>query len=461
MLTKLRIRNFKAWPETGPLRLAPLTVLFGTNSAGKTSIPQLLLMLKQTAESPDRRRPLQLGDDQKLVDLGTFEDLLHGHDLTRTFEFELEFTLDPAIDVSDPLSNMKYRGDRIAFSAKVVADKEQQPQVEEFRYALCLGEERSFEVALARRAGAGKATFKLESSAYKFVRHQGRAWPLPPPVRFYGFPDEVSAYYQNAAPTADLVLALERSLRSIYYLGPLREYPKRDYRWSGEVPDHVGVRGERAVEAILASGERAFNSKPRQKTKAMPALVAERLKDMRLIESFEVKRLSTAGKVYEVLLQTGLRLPKVKLTDVGFGLSQILPVIVECFYVPRHSIVIFEQPEIHLHPRAQADLADLFVDAINAREGGQPRDCQFIIESHSEHFLRRLQRRIAEAAIAKSQTALYFVHTRQGMAQVEALDIDDYGNIRNWPENFFGDEMADLVARTDAQAKRMEKGGIE
>ena len=65
MLTKLRLRNFKAWKDSGDIRLAPLTVLFGTNSAGKTSIPQLLLLLKQTAESPDRQRALQLGDNRR------------------------------------------------------------------------------------------------------------------------------------------------------------------------------------------------------------------------------------------------------------------------------------------------------------------------------------------------------------------------------------------------------------
>ena len=73
MLTKLRIKNFKAWKDSGELRMAPLTVLFGTNSAGKTSIPQLLLLLKQTAESPDRQRALHLGDGRTLVDVGTFE----------------------------------------------------------------------------------------------------------------------------------------------------------------------------------------------------------------------------------------------------------------------------------------------------------------------------------------------------------------------------------------------------
>jgi predicted ATPase len=178
---------------------------------------------------------------------------------------------------------------------------------------------------------------------------------------------------------------------------------------------------------------------------------------MGLIHDFQVKQLGEHRKEYEVLVRTGAKLPEVKLTDVGFGVSQVLPVIVECFYVPRRSIVIFEQPEIHLHPSVQAELADLFVDAIRAREHGSGRDCQFIVESHSEHFLQRLQRRIAEEELSPQDAALYFVHTKDAAAHLEPLDVDLYGNIRNWPAGFFGDEMGDLVARTEAQARRMKK----
>jgi predicted ATPase len=219
----------------------------------------------------------------------------------------------------------------------------------------------------------------------------------------------------------------------------------------------VGVRGDRAVEAILAAGDRRFNWKPKQRTKPLPAIVAEYLRKMELIRDFQVRSLGQYRNEYEVLVRKNSELPEVKLTDVGFGVSQVLPVIVECFYVPRRSIVIFEQPEIHLHPRVQAELADLFVDGIRAREGGVDRECQFIIESHSEHFLRRLQRRIAEGKLEQKDTALYFVHTEGSTARIEELDVDRYGNIRNWPDEFFGDEMGDLVARAEAQARRMEE----
>jgi predicted ATPase len=452
MLTRLRFKNFKAWPDSGDVRLAPLTVLFGTNSAGKTSIPQLLLMMKQTAASPDRQRALQLGDNRTLVDLGVYDDIVFGHDVTRPLEIELDWTAMESLEILDPMSGDRFSGDRLGFRVEIEGDKRHQPFVRSFRYSVGNGAP-SLDVEMRRLDDNKK--FELKSGQYKLVRHPGRVWPLPEPERFYGFPDEATAYYQNTAFTSDLVLALEKQLDSIYYVGPLRDYPSRLYLWSGEVPEHVGIKGEKTVEAILAAQDRTFHLKPRERKRSLAELVADRLRAMGLIREFRVSPLGKHRKEYEVLVKTGAKMPDVKLTDVGFGVSQVLPVVVECFYVPPQSVVIFEQPEIHLHPRVQAELADLFIDAIRARENGMPRGCQFLIESHSEHFLRRLQRRIAEEEVSAEDTALYFVHTERDHARLEALDVDMFGNIKNWPQGFFGDEMEDLVARTKAQSKRM------
>lgn len=462
MLTKLRLRNFKAWKDSGDIRLAPLTVLFGANSAGKTSIPQLLLLLKQTAESSDRQRALQLGSNRTLVDAGTYDEVVHGRDISQPLRFTLGWSLDRPLVIYDPIAGKDYSGDGLEFSACLEADSKHQPRAVWFRYELRREEQAVLDLTVGEKADSkrqrNKPEFELASTQYLLTRHAGRTRPLPEPVRFYGFPDEMAAYYQNSAFASDLVLELERMLKSIFYVGPVREYPKRLYLWSGEIPDHVGVSGEDTVDAILAASDRSFSWRPKQKPKPLPQLVAERLKSMGLIHDFQLKPLGLHRKEYEVLVRTNSKLPEVKLTDVGFGVSQVLPVVVECFYVPRRSIVIFEQPEIHLHPRVQADLADLFVDAIRAREGSAARDCQFIIESHSEHFLRRLQRRIAEGELPNENAALYFVHAEGAQARIEELDVDRFGNIKNWPENFFGDEMADLVARSDAQARRMQSG---
>ena len=459
MLTGLRVRNFKAWKDTGEVRLAPITVFFGVNSSGKTSLHQLLLMLKQTAQSPDLARVLHPGDENTLVDLGTVQDLVHGHELNTPIGFSLEWhQVDPLV-VIDPRTDKEYFGDDIRFEVEISHSngKAPTPYVKHFEYRL--GDPNAGGLSVRMEPNAReKRKYDLTADGYSLIRQTGRPWPLPPPIRFYGFPDETKAYFQNAAFVADLALSLERTLGSVYYVGPLREYPKRSYLWSGERPDHVGTRGNRAVESLLAAGDRRFNLRPKQRTKSLQEVAAQWLAEMGLIESFKTKRLAEHRKEYEVLVRTVNSSYDVNLTDVGFGVSQVLPVIVECFYVPSQSTIIFEQPEIHLHPRVQADLADLFIEAIQAREDGLERGIQLIVESHSEHFLRRLQRRIAEEKLLHTQVALYFCEPTEQGASIRELETDLFGNIRNWPQSFFGDEMGDLAAMTEAVMRRKKLG---
>ncbi|WP_217652039.1 AAA family ATPase [Aeromonas salmonicida] len=111
MLTHLHIKNFKAWKDTGPIKLAPLTVIFGANSAGKSSLGHLLLALKQTTLSVDRKRPLHLGDENALIDLGTFSECLHNHDLQSALQFELGWkTQGKDLEARDPLSKKNIPG---------------------------------------------------------------------------------------------------------------------------------------------------------------------------------------------------------------------------------------------------------------------------------------------------------------------------------------------------------------
>jgi predicted ATPase len=116
-----------------------------------------------------------------------------------------------------------------------------------------------------------------------------------------------------------------------------------------------------------------------------------------------------------------------------------------------------EQPEIHLHPQVQAELADALISATKATQNGKARNTQLVIESHSEHLLQRIQRRVAEGELKSEDVAIYFCKRSNTGAELEELKIDEYGEINNWPDNFFGNEMADLMARTVAGAERKAK----
>jgi predicted ATPase len=453
MLTKLRIENFKAWKDTGQIRLAPLTVLFGANSAGKSSLGHLLLALKQTASSADRRRALHTGDESSLIDLGTFVETLHGHDKKAVLEFCLEWTIPNGLEVQNPLEERQvYEGNRLALASTIAAGANEQPVVRAVRYEL----RAENDVVLTATLSHEGNKVQLNTAPYKLVHAIGRKWPLDPPEKFYRVSDHSLARFQNADFLANFALEVERTLASLSYLGPLRDHPHRTYGWAGNTPDTVGARGEYAIACILAAeaSGRKLNRGKRKRQQSFTQFIAQWLVELGVIDSFTVRATAPGRKDYEVKVKTRGGLTEVALPDVGFGVSQVLPALVQAFYCPAESIVWMEQPEIHLHPQVQAELADVFISAVQAYEHGRPRNVQLIIETHSEHFLNRLQRRIAEEALRPEDVAIYFAKRTTKGAELEELKVNLVGDITNWPENFFGDEMGDIVARTEAASKR-------
>ncbi len=459
MLTELQIKNFKAWQDTGVIRLAPLTVIFGANSSGKSSLGHLMLALKQTVQLTDRKRALHLGDESSLIDLGTFSDCLYGHDLKQPLEFSLRWRLPGTLTLKNALdATHVYRGDELRLSSTLRADKADQPQTTSFRYELF---DRESEV-LTVKHDRGPTQARLECSPLKLVRAVGRTWPVEPPEKFYRFSDRTLLRYQNADFLADFALQTERVLDQLFFLGPLRQPPRRTYQWSGDTLPDVGALGQYAIPALLAATaqDRKLNRGHRQRVQRFDEFIARWMTDLGVIDSFTVRSVAKGRKEYEVLVKTHPKSPEVRLTDVGFGVSQVLPALVQAFYAPPGSTIWMEQPEIHLHPMAQSNLADLFISAVKSYENSAPRNTQLIVETHSEHFLTRLQRRVAEQVISAEDVAIYFVNRKASGADMEALRLNMFGDIENWPENFFGDEMGDIAARTMA-AMQLQSGVID
>ena len=406
MITELSAQNFKSWKNTGKLQIAPLTGFFGANSSGKTSILQTLLMLKQTVERPpDWNGVIDFGDDDSLVNVGGFNDLIHQHNL--------DLSLGIAVSWQLPEKQSFVKADFLSFSMSIV----KKYGLHNFCYTI------------------GEHEFKIEweSSGYKYKL--GSYWERAELFRCYG----VANPYGPLESFKPLKEAFENLFHRICYLGSLRESPYSRYAWQGNHPKDTGQSGKEMISAILSK---------RVKLQGIDKQIMEWLQRLDLIDSYRLNPISGSETEYEFLVRKYKGGPEVRLTDVGFGVSQVLPVLVLSYYVPEGSILILEQPEAHLHPKVQSELADLLIEVVKNRQ------LQIILESHSEHLLIRLMRRIAEEQISADDIAFYFCEMNEGVSEIERLNVDPYGNITNWPQNFFGDEMGDLAAKAKAEMKR-------
>lgn len=453
MLKKLRIQNFKIWEDTGEIELAPLTLLFGTNSSGKSSIGQFLMMLKQTVNSYDKTIVFNLGSVNDSVQLGSFKEMISHHDVSKNLEFSYSWDLNDRISFKDTLNKTSYTGDSLKFEGNIF-EQNSRLQVESFKYSVFLGEHFKFSIS-AQKDGKNGGKYKYAANGYDLKRYKGRVWDPTSLIQFYGMPNELNIYYQNISFAQTFNLFQEKLFKSISYLGPMRNRPDRFYIWQGEAPDSVGYYGEKTVNALLASSkEKIINITKRTKKYTIEEMIAYQLARMGLIDDFKIEQIAKGRREYEIKVKTSNANDWVTLADVGFGVSQVLPVLTQCFYAPNNSIILIEQPEIHLHPCAQSILADVMIDVVKSRKNNEARNIQLIIETHSEHFLRRIQRRIAEREIDENLIKAYFASNYGKTGKLEKLQIDLYGNIKNWPENFFGDEMGDVVAHSKAVLKR-------
>ena len=447
MFKQISMTNFKSWRETGPIRLAPLTGFFGANSSGKSSLLQMLLLLKQTVESKDRNLALEtagMGDDY--VNLGTPSELTFADATEMSLGIAWQFppTNTKPTTLEIPMINRNESlciGD-MAFESRIHAEQ-QRIYVSSLHY----WKDRDFSVKFIR-SGNNHYTIDIDVQGEKPVRTQGRPRVYMKPEKSYSFSDEALRYYQSTSYLSDLVLQFERQFQHLNYLGPLREYPQRDYTWGGGSPPNVGFKGELAVHALLAGKNQKVYRDGRRQYSKLETRVAQWLVELGLAHSFETRPLFKGSNQYVVWLKRHAESPEVRITDLGIGISQVLPVLVLCYYVPEGSTIILEQPELHLHPSVQAGLADVFIDVI------KNRNLQILLESHSEHLLRRLQRRIAEEVFSPEETALYFCEMNNGESELTTLDVDMFGNIRNWPDDFFGNLAGDVVEAVSAGLNR-------
>lgn len=562
MLREYQLTNFKAFAGPEKLPIRPITLIYGPNSSGKSSVLQSLLLLKQTlqeAEDPDT----VLLPKGNLVNLGSYREFVHRHDVSQSFSFKVkleldepelqedfgkivskDFELDPILELQvtfaydketsnvvlssidlfvgdDPSSLICYRpvdkntwqyeGDSFhntAFQKEIinyehiiwlkwygqvkdVIFRRREEEVKRIFTKLRLQEKRrkgwtkrlpeelydcqkELEDKLREinrdeieRKEVEKVLLSIKSLIRLWEHFEDYSWDkakedlsklsTEPYLYCRGFlpvrsddhdleeskPSEevwkLSNVYKPKNPPniSDLTILASDACRSLFeemtYIGPLREYPERIYTFSGNTGKQVGKSGKMVPDILFKNPE-------------LLQRVNAQLGRFDLGYEFKVAKFTNSetgekSDIFALQLVDQYTGVNVSLQDVGFGISQVLPIIVQSM-LSRNTTLLFEQPEIHIHPRLQAELGSLLAECIKS-----PFNNQFIIETHSEHLMLRLQKLIRKGELKPKDISVIYVDRGAEGSKCLSLRLDEEGDfIDEWPDGFFEEDFNEIFS---------------
>lgn len=406
MFCELNLKNFKAFEELS-VDLKPLTFLLGPNNSGKSSIMAPLRMLAQTAESHDAKIPLLLNGI--MGDFGTYKDVVYGNKNAR------HITISFGIDIP-------------AFG------KIRTGLTYEYRSAL-------HEVILRKlEVTEGKNTLLMSRYSENTESHiieniGGREIPSERSEGFLlkNFIADIPSLPQHKIFTSEINDLIKSTyiypfFQELEYVGAMRIPPSRIYLVSGDRRSRIGGSGEHCINILTMDAMK----KPSLKNifeKVKKWLVrAGMARDMTILSSSD-------HRYYELRIQHPETGEHQNIADVGYGHSQVMPVLVGGYNTEKGRTFLAEEPEIHLHPRAQAELGDFFLDLYQNR-------VQSVVETHSEYLVLRLQQHIAKGNISPEDIIFYYVYADKGKKQAVPLNLDQKGRfLEEWPEGFFPERL--------------------
>lgn len=283
----------------------------------------------------------------------------------------------------------------------------------------------------------------LDGSEYQLLPHR-------PPVNLMNASEYLSMFFS----------------RSVKYLGPLRDEPKPLYPLAAYAdPTDVGLRGEMTAAVLNLHRERKIRYIPSsayEKAPFDPTLVARSfelavtdwLKYLGVAEMAHSVDKGKLGHELKVSLTEGG--PTHDLTHVGVGVSQVLPILVMSLLAEADTTLIFEQPELHLHPMVQTRLGDFFLSIVLSGK-------QCLIETHSEYLINRLRHRAAaegEGNRVINNLKVYFVEKEGGSSNFREVKMNEYGAIPDWPKGFFDQSQfeSEAILRAATVKKKMQRG---
>lgn len=425
MITSLSLENFKSFKTLDNLKIRPLTILLGRNSCGKSSIIQSLLLLKQTISEENDS---DLNVEGKYLKFSNLKDISYGVPKInqaciaykigigsgRDFaNINIEFKNKKNEDSYVPrLSKFIYFNDKLNINFMNINKNSLSNNMSDI--LLDIKKNKKFKDI--------KINGKLETNFKNFI---------PVHVNLHGqknFAFPIFIAFENT-----LIDVFYQDLKKIKYLSPIRANPERIYiHYSNNALD-ISENGGNSAH-VLWSKKNEMVDFDGQKIKLLDAL-------HKCIEVLGLGQEISSEKISDMVFQIGLKIKNsnsaVSLADVGFGYSQVLPVILLGLLNNNDNLLLIEQPEIHLHPSSASKLADLFLSFIKDKK-------KFIIETHSQELINKLRLRVIQDPSLKELINIVFIDQDENGTQIKQFEIDENGMFPEWPNGFL-DESENLA----------------
>ncbi|BEV05943.1 AAA family ATPase [Chryseobacterium gambrini] len=467
---KISINNFKSIGSLANYEMRPLTILSGTNSSGKSSFIQLLLLLKQTLEIDSAQYPLYL--DGRLYQIRNYIDILKGKNIENKLKVEFVFN-------KSELYKYKHFSE-ISFYDAAFDDYDLHIRVEfdlnEYQVIVNLFEikfttknderdenfirfERKEELAITTDVAVFNDVLYNDQGKFKIIKLNYSAFvPTDVELEFQteiiNLDNEETIEKRNIkiVPKIDAIKTiLQDFFGSLNYVGPLRKAPRDEYSINGK-NNSVGSDGGNVAEVLYELSEKEISFSIIEETEETVQFIKRKDTFINAVKYWLCDHFKLCSDIYSqkeaesyVIYVISLSGVKATIKHVGFGISQILPIVVEGLRIKDNETFVLEQPELHLHPKVQSGLTDFLLSLV---EEGK----NVVIETHSDHLITRLRRRIAEDKSNKldDKVLLTFVEVGANDVLFKNIDIDDFGVIElPYPENF--------IERTDIELKAILK----
>ncbi len=416
LVNQISLKNFKCFRQVD-IDLSQITLLTGENSSGKSSLLYGLLAPFQSKEFP-----FYLSPNGKYVNMGDFKEISFKNSTENKIELDISVT--PRADWKEnyqtvwsvDATNRLPKFDYLRYTYEDFYQCE--IKANDVYIVNCNVDEQLLEAYLR---GKENTKIDVEGIRQRFIRY-GNVKGL----QFTSLDEIYGAMYKDKIQ--NISYALEEVDRDLNFIGSFRLEPERTYYQKTKADEKIGRSGEGYIDQILE-----WESQKAEEFGTLKSI----LKDLGLLRTLKVQPIR--GGRFELNVKVQSNGIWTSLADVGFGISQFLPVVVADLQLSSNSSLLLAQPEIHLHPSVQASLADYFVK--QSRETKK----QYIIETHSEYLLNRIRLAIVKGEIEPSNVAVYYFENSVKGSVAHKIEFTKDGQILNAPQGFFDTYMVDTM----------------